>query len=72
MCPSPDSAAPAVEPAAQELVGVLVVDNDIVHARTMGEALSRLGYQVAVVGSGAEGAKKLSQETFDVVVTRPS
>ncbi|MFM1996163.1 MAG: hypothetical protein RLZZ111_550 [Planctomycetota bacterium] len=51
------------------LVRVLVVDNDIVHARTMGEVLSRLDYSVVVVGSGTEGAKKIEQETFDVVVT---
>jgi two-component system response regulator HydG len=50
-------------------VSVLVVDNDIVHARTMGEGLGRLGYQCVVVGSGAEGARKIEQEVFDIVVT---
>jgi two-component system response regulator HydG len=50
-------------------VRVLVVDNDIVHARTMGEALSRSGRDVTVVGSGSEGGKRLEQEPFDVVVT---
>jgi two-component system response regulator HydG len=66
-----ESAPPAPPPAAgaQSLVRVLVVDNDIVHARTMGEALSRLGYQVTVVGSGAEGGRRIEQEIFDVVVT---
>ena len=48
---------------------VLVVDNDIVHARTMGEALGRLGHDVTVVGSGGEGARRIEQETFDIVVT---
>ncbi len=48
---------------------MLVVDNDIVHARTMGECLSRLGYRVTVVGSGTEGAKKIGTDSFDVVVT---
>ena len=56
-------------PGLQGLVRVLVVDNDIVHARTMGEVLSRLDYQVVVVGSGTEGARKIEQESFDVVVT---
>jgi two-component system response regulator HydG len=51
------------------LVRVLVVDNDIVHARTMGEVLGRLDYQVTVVGSGTEGARRLEQDAFDVVVT---
>ena len=33
-------------------VRVLVVDNDIVHARTMVEGLERLGYKVTVAGGG--------------------
>jgi two-component system response regulator HydG len=69
----PRAAAPAPPPTPvagpSGLVRVLVVDNDIVHARTMGEVLSRLDYSVVVVGSGTEGAKKIEQETFDVVVT---
>jgi two-component system response regulator HydG len=68
--PSPrDPATPSIESGSQELVAVLVVDNDIVHARTMGECLSRLGYRVTVVGSGTEGAKKIGTDSFDVVVT---
>ncbi|MFM7293118.1 MAG: sigma-54-dependent transcriptional regulator, partial [Planctomycetia bacterium] len=35
----------------------------------MGEVLGRLDCQVTVVGSGAEGARKLEQDAFDVVVT---
>jgi two-component system response regulator HydG len=50
-------------------IRILVVDNDVVHARTMGEGLDRLGRDVTVVGSGGEGARLLGQETFDVVVT---
>jgi len=60
---------PMPDAGTQKLVRVLVVDNDIVHARTMGEGLSRLGYQCSIVGSGTEGAKKIEQEAFDVVVT---
>ena len=68
--PAPrDPATPSIESGSQELVAVLVVDNDIVHARTMGECLSRLGYRVTVVGSGTEGAKKIAADSFDVVVT---
>jgi two-component system, NtrC family, response regulator HydG len=66
---SRESATSPIEPGSQELVAVLVVDNDIVHARTMGECLSRLGYRVTVVGSGTEGAKKIAVGTFDVIVT---
>ena len=50
-------------------VRVLVVDNDIVHARTMGEGLERLGYKVTVAGGGNEGAEQLDADSFDVVVT---
>lgn len=53
----------------QGLVRVLVVDNDIVHARTVGEGLGRMGYECFVAGSGSEGARMIEQETFDVVVT---
>ncbi len=60
---------PVPDAGTQKFVRVLVVDNDIVHARTMGEGLSRLGYQCSIVGSGTEGARKIEQETFDVVVT---
>ncbi|MFM8414013.1 MAG: sigma-54-dependent transcriptional regulator [Planctomycetota bacterium] len=64
--PAPSPAA-AAEPAGP--IRVLVVDNDIVHARTMGEGLGRLGHDVTVVGSGGEGARRIEQEVFDVVVT---
>jgi two-component system, NtrC family, response regulator HydG len=63
---APDRDAVASGPG---LVRVLVVDNDVVHARTMGEGLGRQGYDVTVVGSGSEGARRIDQEAFDVVVT---
>jgi two-component system response regulator HydG len=56
-------------PTDEGRVRVLVVDNDIVHARTMGEALGRQGHTVTVVGSGSDGARRLEQDPFDVVVT---
>jgi len=71
----PDPVPPAVrsadQPAAEAPgpIRLLVVDNDIVHARTMGEGLGRLGHAVTVVGSGAEGARRIEAESFDVVVT---
>jgi two-component system response regulator HydG len=61
--------APGQPDGPPGLVRVLVVDNDILHARTVGEGLSRLGYQCTVAGSGSEGAKRIAQEAFDVVVT---
>jgi two-component system response regulator HydG len=61
-----ETAAPAGGAAAMRL---LVVDNDIVHARTMGEVLGRLGHHVTVVGSGIEGSRRIEAEPFDIVVT---
>ncbi|MEI6240892.1 MAG: sigma-54 dependent transcriptional regulator [Planctomycetia bacterium] len=61
--------SPGETDGPQRLVRVLVVDNDILHARTVGEGLSRLGYECIVAGSGTEGAKRIAQEPFDVVVT---
>lgn len=48
---------------------VLVVDNDKAHARTMGESLSRVGYDVEVALSGPEGVAKIESESFDLIVT---
>lgn len=48
---------------------VLVIDNDKSHAQTMKETLSRVGYGVEVATSGPEGAQRVEQEMFDVVIT---
>lgn len=63
--PVDDSAAEPSPP----LVSVLVVDNDLAHARTMAEVLERLGYRCVVAGGGREGADRIFNEVFDVVVT---
>jgi two-component system response regulator HydG len=71
MSPSSPSAAATKTPleGMPRPIRVLVVDNDIVHARTMGEGLDRLGYEVVVAGGGNEGAKQLAADPFDIVVT---
>ena len=66
---SPAASPAPAPPAAEGRIRVLVVDNDIVHARTMGEGLGRLGHDVTVVGSGSDGARRIEQEVFDIVVT---
>ena len=52
------------------MIRVLVVDNDIVHAADDGRsALAGSGHEVTVVGSGGEGARRIEQNSFDVVIT---
>jgi two-component system response regulator HydG len=67
--PIETSSSPKSVDGISRSVRVLVVDNDIVHARTMGEGLERLGYKVIVAGGGNEGAEQIREESFDVVVT---
>jgi two-component system response regulator HydG len=66
---SPAAREAADAPGGLDPIRVLVVDNDIVHARTVGEGLGRLGHACVVAGSGAEGARKIEQDSFDIVVT---
>jgi two-component system response regulator HydG len=66
--PKPSAAEPPTSEAALS-IRILVVDNDVVHARTMGEGLARLGHDLTVVGSGGEGARRIEQDGYDVVVT---
>src|SRR6478672_325256 len=58
----------AAEPASAP-IRVLIVDNDEALARAMEESLERVGYQCTVTTSGPEGARKLEQEEFDLIVT---
>ncbi len=67
--PIETSSSPKSVDGISRSVRVLVVDNDIVHARTMGEGLERLGYKVIVAGGGNEGAQQIREDSFDVVVT---
>jgi two-component system response regulator HydG len=48
---------------------VLIVDNDLAHARAMTESLERVGYRCTVATSGPEGLRQLEQNYFDVVIT---
>ncbi|MFN0020459.1 MAG: sigma-54-dependent transcriptional regulator [Pirellulaceae bacterium] len=58
----------AAEPASPP-IRVLIVDNDEALARGMEEALAKVGYQCVVATSGPEGARRIEQDTYDIVVT---
>src|SRR5436190_13708010 len=50
-------------------IRVLIVDNDEALARAMEESLVKVGYQCVVATSGPEGARRIEQDTFDIIVT---
>jgi two-component system response regulator HydG len=50
-------------------VRVLIVDNDQAHAEVVAEALERHGYACEVATSGNEGARKLDETPYDVILT---
>lgn len=56
---------------SQELsaIRVLLIDNNKSHAQAMKEALERVRYDCAVATSGPEGARRIDQDTFDVIIT---
>jgi two-component system response regulator HydG len=45
------------------------VDDEEAHAQAVAESLERAGYSCAVAASGAEGAKRIEREEFDIIVT---
>ncbi len=52
------------------LLRVLIVDNDPAHATAMSESLDRVGaYHCSVATSGPEGARRIAQDVFDIVIT---
>lgn len=57
------------ETASALTIRVLIVDNDPALAQAMAESLDRVGYPCTVATSGAEGAKRIAQDAFDVIVT---
>ncbi len=48
---------------------VLVIDDDVAHAETIGEALGADGYATEVVTSGTEGLARVQGGQFDIVLT---
>jgi len=50
-------------------LSVLIVDNDESHASTVAESLERIGYTCQVATSGPQGADKIENGSYDLVVT---
>jgi len=48
---------------------VLIIDNDEPHALAVSESLERVGFECAVATSGTEGARRIEEDTFDLVIT---
>lgn len=63
-----DKPSDAAEPA-REPIRVLIVDNDEALARAMEESLAKVGYQCLVATSGPEGARRIEQDTFEIIVS---
>jgi two-component system response regulator HydG len=59
----------SLEEAPHSSIRILVIDNDRSHAQAMSETLERVGYRCTVATSGPEGAKRIDQENFDIVIT---
>src|SRR5437868_6978970 len=54
---------------SDEPIRVLVIDDERFHAEAIAESLERVGYDCALATSGAEGARKIEDEDFDVILT---
>jgi two-component system response regulator HydG len=54
---------------ASETIRLLIIDDDQRHAEVVAESLERVGYECVVATSGAEGARKIEGEEFDVILT---
>ncbi len=65
---SPTGSEPA-DVAVPADIRVLIVDNDAAHASVVAESLERVGYGCTTATSGSEGARLISRESFDLVIT---
>ena len=48
---------------------VLIIDNDPSHAQTVAEAVERIGFTCWTALSGTEGAQRISERQYDVIIT---
>jgi two-component system response regulator HydG len=66
---SPDLKQPEAAEKSASSIRVLLIDNNKSHAQAMKETLERVDYDCTVATSGPEGARRIDQDTFDVVIT---
>jgi two-component system response regulator HydG len=57
------------ETPERQPIRVLIVDNERDHAQVMAEALERVGYECTTATSGPEGARRIEEGYFDIVIT---
>jgi DNA-binding NtrC family response regulator len=50
-------------------IKVLIVDDDQICREILADALATLGVKVSLAGDGIEGLERLSQESFDILIT---
>jgi two-component system response regulator HydG len=48
---------------------VLIIDDEPLHAEAVAESLQRMGHDCTIATSGEEGARKIEQDEYDVVLT---
>jgi len=70
MTSQPTATATAAAADAQApAIRVLIVDNEVAHAQAVAESLERVGYACTVAASGAEGARRIEEDQFDIIIT---
>ncbi len=54
---------------SSDAIRVLIIDDEESHAQAVAESLERAGYHCSVAASGSEGARRIADDEFDVVIT---
>lgn len=52
-----------------EQLQLLLVDNDRLFLESIGDALTREGYEVSLIGNGARALEEMSKRSFDLIIT---
>jgi two-component system, NtrC family, response regulator HydG len=52
-----------------EPIHVLIIDDEKRHAEAISESLERVGYDCVIATNGAQGAKRIEEDEYDVILT---